>query len=110
MMDKCVKCEYRVFYIICEWYFYLASSKKFITPNLSLQVINSLIDIFTEKLLEDKDVVYILIDDFAIVTNQLISNTDGYTIYEALSEALEILVDYYKGRKTYFNGQIERCI
>jgi protein-tyrosine phosphatase len=49
MMDKCVKCEYRVFYIICEWYFYLASSKKFITPNLSLQVINSLIDIFTEK-------------------------------------------------------------
>jgi hypothetical protein len=65
---------------------------------------------FTEKLLEDKDVVYILIDDFAIVTNGLISNTDGYTIYEALRDTLAILVDYYQGRETGWNSEIKRCI
>jgi hypothetical protein len=65
---------------------------------------------FTEKLLEDKDVVYMLIDDFSIVTNQLISNTDDYTIYEALRDALAILVDYYQGRETGFNSEIKRCI
>ena len=64
----------------------------------------------TEELLEDRDVVYMLIDDFAIVTNQLISNTNDYPIYEALRDTLAILVDYYQGRETGFNSEIKRCI